>query len=75
VLALVGLLGVREAILRSIVSGLLTAAAIIYAIRHAPPAERHEREPIRLRLRPAMRGQLGQLMLDYLGLAPTVAWP
>jgi MFS family permease len=62
-LALVGLLGVREAILLSIVPGLLAAAAIVYAIRHAPRLERHEREAIRLRLRPVMRGRLGRLML------------
>jgi hypothetical protein len=32
------------------------------AIRHAPRLERHEREAIRLRLRPVMRGRLGRLM-------------
>ena len=62
-LALVALLGVREAILLSIIPGLLAAGAIVYAIRHAPRLERHERQPIRLRLRPVMRGRLGRLML------------
>jgi MFS family permease len=62
-LALVALLGVREAILLSIIPGLLAAGAIVYAIRHAPGLERHERQPIRLRVRPVMRGRLGRLML------------
>lgn len=62
-LALVALLGVREAILLSIIPGLLAAAAIVYAIRHAPRLQRHERQPLRLRLRPVMRGRLGRLML------------
>jgi MFS family permease len=62
-IALVALLGVREAILLSIVPGLLAAAAIVYAIRHAPRLERRERQPIRLRLRPVMHGRLGRLML------------
>ena len=38
--ALVGLVGVRAAILLSVIPGLLAALAIIYAIRHtAPPAD------------------------------------
>jgi MFS family permease len=62
-LALVALLGIREAILLSIIPGLLAAGAIVYAIRHAPRLERHERQPIRLHVRPVMRGRLGRLML------------
>jgi MFS family permease len=62
-LMLIGLVGVREAILLSIIPGLLAAIAIVYAIRHAPRLERRERQPIRLRLRPVMRGRLGRLML------------
>jgi MFS family permease len=62
-LALVALLGVREAILLSVIPGLLAAGAIVYAIRHAPRLERNERQPIRLRVRPVMRGRLGRLML------------
>ncbi len=52
----------RTAILLSIVPGLLAVAAILYAIRHiAKPAER-ERRPLRLRVRPVLRGRLGRLL-------------
>jgi MFS family permease len=61
-LGLVGIVGVRTAILLSIIPGLLAVAAIVYAIRQtARPAE-HERQPIRLRVRPVLRGQLGRLL-------------
>jgi len=62
-LGLVGLVGVRTAILLSIIPGLLAVAAIIYAIRHTRSATGDERQPIRLRVRPVMRGRLGRLML------------
>jgi MFS family permease len=42
--------------------GLLAAAAIVYAIRHAPRAERRDRVPLRIRVRPVLHGQLGRLM-------------
>jgi predicted MFS family arabinose efflux permease len=61
-LALVGLVGVRTAITLSI-PGLLAAAAIVYAIRHAPRAEQRERQPLRLRVRPVLMGRLGRLMV------------
>lgn len=61
-LGLVGLVGVRTAILLSIIPGLLAVAAILYAIRHtAAPAE-HEHRPIRLHVRPVLQGGLGRLM-------------
>jgi MFS family permease len=61
-IALVGLVGVRTAILLSIIPGLLAVAAILYAIRRiAQPADR-ERRPIRLRVRPVLRGRLGRLL-------------
>jgi len=62
-LALVALIGVREAILLSVIPGLLAAAAMLYAVRHAPRLGRRERQPIRLRVRPVLRGRLGRLML------------
>ncbi|HKO83266.1 MAG TPA: MFS transporter [Actinomycetota bacterium] len=62
-LALVGLVGTRTAIALSIIPGLLAAAAIVYAIRHAPPAEQRERQPLRLRIRPVLTGRLGRLMI------------
>jgi MFS family permease len=62
-LALVGLLGVRTAIALSVIPGLLAAAAIVYAIRHAPRAEQRGRQPLRLRVRPVLAGRLGRLMV------------
>jgi MFS family permease len=62
-MALVGLVGVRAAIALSIIPGLLAALAIVSAIRHAPRAERRERQPLRLRVRPVLAGRLGRLMI------------
>jgi MFS family permease len=62
-LALVALVSVRTAILLSIIPGLMAVAAIVYAVRHLPRLERRERQPIRLRVRPVLRGRLGALML------------
>jgi MFS family permease len=62
-LGLVAAVGVRTAILLSIVPGLLAAAAIVYAIRRLPRLRTRERRPIRLRVRPVLRGRLGGLML------------
>jgi MFS family permease len=62
-LVLVGLVGVRTAIALSIIPGLLAAAAIVYAIHHTPRAEKRERQPLRLRVRPVLVGRLGRLMI------------
>ena len=62
-IALVGLVGIRGAILLSIIPGLLATTAIIYAILHTNAPERRQRQPIRLRVRPLLRGELGRLML------------
>ena len=67
-LALVGLVGVRTAIALSVIPGLLAAAAIVDAIRHAPSAEQRERQPLPLRIRPVLTGRLGRLMVT-LGLS------
>lgn len=56
-----GLVGVRTAILLSVVPGLLAVAAILYAIRHTGLPRRAQHQPIRLRIRPVMRGELGRL--------------
>lgn len=61
-LGLVGLVGVRTTILLSVIPGLLAVAAIIYAIRHTPRPRERERRPIRLQVRPVMRGDLGRLL-------------
>ncbi len=61
-LGLVALVGVRDAILLSVVPALLAAAAIFVAITAAPRLERHERPPLRIRMRPVLRGRLGRLL-------------
>jgi MFS family permease len=61
-IALVSLIGIRHAILFSFVPGFLAAAAIFVAIKAAPRLERHERAPLRLRVRPVLHGQLGRLL-------------
>ncbi len=62
-LALVALVGVRTAILLSVIPGLLAAFAIVYAIRAAPKLKPHARQPIRLHARPLLHGTLGRLLL------------
>ncbi len=61
-LALVAAFSVRTAILLSVIPGLLASVAIVYAISKLPKVTRRERQPIRLRLRPVLRGRLGVLM-------------
>jgi hypothetical protein len=51
-LALVALLGVRTAILLSVVPGLLAVVAIVIAIRSAPRLGVRERRPLRIRCAP-----------------------
>jgi hypothetical protein len=62
-LVLVGLVGVRTAIALSVIPGLLAALAIVYAIRHTPRAEQHQRQPLRLRVRAVLTGRLGRLLV------------
>jgi len=62
-IGLVAVVGLREAILLSVVPGLLAAVAIFYAIRHAPRLRLRQHQPIRLRIRPVIRGQLGRLLV------------
>jgi MFS family permease len=62
-LALVAAFSVRTAILLSIVPGLLAVAAILYAIRSTARPSRLERRPLRIRVRPVLRGDLGRLMI------------
>lgn len=62
-LGLVSLFSVRTAIAVSVIPGLLAAGAIVYAIRKAPRAVQRERVPIRIRVRPVLRGDLGRLMV------------
>ena len=61
-LGLVAAVGVRTSILGSIVPGLLAAVAIVYAIRRTPRPTMRARQPIRLQVRPLLRGDLGRLL-------------
>jgi MFS family permease len=61
-LLLVSLVSVRVAILLSVIPGLLATLAILTAIRATPRPKRREHQPIRLRVRPVLRGRLGRLM-------------
>jgi len=72
-LGLIAVIGVRESILLSVVPGFLAAAAIFIAITSAPKLERHERPPLRLRLRPVLRSELGRLLLAVSAL-PRRSW-
>lgn len=62
-LALVAAIGVRRAIFASIVPGLLAAVAIAYAARRVRTSTTRERRPIKLQVRPVMRGALGRLFV------------
>ncbi len=62
-IGLVAAVGVRTAIALSVIPGLAAALAIIYAIRHTPTAKTRDRQPIRLRIRPVLKGRLGRLMI------------
>lgn len=61
-IALIALVGTREAMLISVIPGLLATVAIFYAIRAARRPTTQERKPLRIRIRPVMKGQLGRLL-------------
>lgn len=61
-LGLVAWLGVQWAIGLSVIPGLLAAAAIVYAIRHTPRPTSRDKVPLKIRVRPLLRGELGRLM-------------
>ncbi|MEA2195410.1 MAG: hypothetical protein QOG42_1844 [Solirubrobacteraceae bacterium] len=61
-IALVAAVGVRGAILLSIIPGLLAVGAIVYAIRAARLPPVRPRQPIRIQVRPVLRGELGRLL-------------
>jgi MFS family permease len=60
---LVALLGIRTAMLVSIVPGLLAALAMFAAVRRVRTPHARDRVPIRLRVRPVLRGDLGRLFV------------
>ncbi len=62
-LVLVALVGLREAIVLSVIPGLLAAAAIVYAVRHLERPKEHHTSPVRLVVRPLLHGALGRLFV------------
>jgi MFS family permease len=60
---LVALVGVRSAMLVSVIPGLLAALAIVYAIRATRHATERARRPLRIQLRPVLKGQLARLFM------------
>ena len=62
-LGLVTLVGIRTAIVLSVIPGLLATLAILYAIRHIPRMTSHTRIPVHIVVRPLLRGSLGQVLL------------
>lgn len=64
-LGLVAAVGVRTAILVSVVPGLLAAAAIVYAIRRTRLPKVTEPRRLRFQVRPVLRGQLGRVLAGF----------
>lgn len=62
-IALIAVVSIRAAILISVIPGLLSAVAIIYAIRHTATAKHRHHQPVRITVRPLLHGQLGRLMI------------
>jgi MFS family permease len=62
-IGLVALVGTRSAMLISVVPGLLATVAILYAVHSTRPPADQERRPIRIRVRPVVKGQLGRLLV------------
>lgn len=62
-LGLVSAVGVRTAILLSVIPGLLSALAILAAIRHIPRPTQRARVPLRIHVRPLLHGHLGQVLV------------
>jgi MFS family permease len=62
-LGLVTLVGVRTVIVLSVIPGLLATLAILFAIRHLPRVTARTRTPVRIVIRPLLRGRLGQVLV------------
>ncbi|MGW9030362.1 MFS transporter [Streptomyces sp. NPDC055722] len=61
-LGLVAWIGVQWAIGLSVIPGLLAAAAIVYAIRKTPRPTSRDKVPLKVRIRPVLKGDLGRLL-------------
>jgi MFS family permease len=62
-IGLIAVVSIRAAIFISVIPGLLSAVAIIYAIRHTAVPRQRRHPPIRITVRPLLHGQLGRLMI------------
>ena len=62
-IALIALTNIRAAIFISVIPGLLSAAAIIYAIRHTAAPKQRQHQPIKITVRPLLHGPLARLMI------------
>jgi len=62
-LGLVAVLGIRGAIVVSGVFGLAAAGSIVYAIRHIQRPASRDRQPLQIRIRPLLRGEVGGVWL------------
>lgn len=60
-MGLVAAVGTRWAIALSILPGLASAAAIVYAVRHTVRAPTRQRRPVRIRIRAVLTGRLRSL--------------
>ncbi|MFD9411713.1 MFS transporter [Streptomyces sp. NPDC059989] len=61
-LGLVAWVGVQWAIGLSVIPGLMAAGAIIYAIRKTPRPTSRDKVPLKIRIKPVLRGDLGKLL-------------
>lgn len=61
-IVLVGTVGIRWAIALSVIPGLMAAVAIVYAIRHTATPKAQDHQPIRIRIRPVLQGDMRRLM-------------
>jgi MFS family permease len=62
-IGLVAAVGIRAAMLVSVVPGLLAALAIVIAVRSAPKLHTRAHQPIRVRVRPVLHGRLGRILV------------
>ena len=61
-IGLIAVMSIRAAMYASVIPGLLSAAAIVYAIRRTAAPRQRQRQPVRITVRPLLRGPLGRLM-------------
>ncbi|MFL5779265.1 MAG: MFS transporter [Chloroflexota bacterium] len=62
-LGLLAAIGLRQAILLSVIPGIFAALAIVYAVRHVRRPRERQSAPIRIVVRPLLRGDLGRLLV------------